>query len=315
MMRLGDLHALPPRRILCLSDIFVSHAHLDHFIGFDHLLRVVLGRDMRLRLYGPEGFGDRVAAKLAAYTWNLARAFRSDLVFEVTEVLGLGEGWKARFRLKNGFAREGLGEAKISDGVLLDEASLRVRCAVLDHRTSCLGFALQEKVHVNIWRNRLAERGFATGPWLSGLKAAILADLPEDTPIPVEWRTESGSREKTRPLGALRESVATVTPGQKIGYITDAAPSAENARAIRELVGQADTLFIEAAFAEADSGIAIERAHLTTHRAGRLVREAGAARVEPFHFSSRYVDDEARMLQEVEAAYRGAAPACSGEGP
>jgi ribonuclease Z len=310
---LGDLHALPPRRILRLTDIFVSHAHVDHFIGFDHLLRVILGRDMRLRLYGPAGFSDRVRAKLEAYTWNLAGHFRTDLVFEVTEVLGPDEGRATRFRLKNGFAREDLGRAGISAGVLLDEDSLRVSCAVLDHRTPCLGFALQEKSHVNIWRNRLAEKGLATGPWLSGLKAAILAGLPDGAPIPVQWRDEGGRREKTLPLCELRETVATVTPGHKIGYVTDAAPSAENARAILELVGQADTLFIEAAFAKADSAIATERAHLTTHQAGRLAREAGAARVEPFHFSSRYAGDEARMLQEVETAYLGAAPASSGD--
>jgi len=305
---LGDLHALPPRRILRLSDIFVSHAHVDHFIGFDHLLRVIIGRDMRLRLYGPGGFSDRVGAKLAAYTWNLAGQFRTELVLEVTEVLGPNEGRVARFRLKKGFAREDLGRAGISGGVLRDENSLRVSCAVLDHRTPCLGFALQEKAHVNVWRNRLAERGLATGPWLSWLKAAILADLPDDTPVPVQWLDSRGPRKKTLPLGALRETVATVTPGQKIGYITDAAPSAENAHAILELVGEADTLFIEAAFAEADSALADERAHLTTHRAGQLAREAGAARVEPFHFSSRYAGEEARMIQEVEAAYRGTAP-------
>jgi ribonuclease Z len=42
---------------------------------------------------------------------------------------------------------------------------------------------------------------------------------------------------------------------------------------------------------------------LTTTAAGRIAREAGARRVEPFHFSSRYAGEEERMLNEVRAAF------------
>src|SRR5699024_9533709 len=50
---LGDIAALPARSVLRLTDIFVSHAHIDHFFGFDLLLRLLVGRDRELRLYGP----------------------------------------------------------------------------------------------------------------------------------------------------------------------------------------------------------------------------------------------------------------------
>ncbi len=55
MFDLGDISALPAKKILRLSHVFISHTHMDHFIGFDHLLRICLGRDRNLALFGPPG--------------------------------------------------------------------------------------------------------------------------------------------------------------------------------------------------------------------------------------------------------------------
>ena len=47
---LGDISPLPPRKIQRLGHVFVSHAHIDHFIGFDRLLRVLVGRTPELEI-------------------------------------------------------------------------------------------------------------------------------------------------------------------------------------------------------------------------------------------------------------------------
>jgi ribonuclease Z len=304
---LGDLHALDVRKLLRVRDVFVSHTHIDHFVGFDQLLRVMIGREQTLRLFGPASIIDQVEHRLGSYSWNLVERYATDLVIVVTEVRSSNEAESATFRFQNRFRREAGVTLALAGGVLRDDGGLRVRCAVLDHRIPCLGFVIEERQHVNVWRNRLEEMGLAVGPWLREVKQAILRGEPDDTPCRVDWREGHAKREEALPLGRLRREVMRLVPGQKIGYVVDVAYSAENVRRIVELVRGADILFIEACFAREDAARAADRAHLTTEQAGRIARLAGVQRVEPFHFSPRYVEDGERLMREVDEAF-GAAP-------
>ncbi len=294
---LGDIAALPPRKILRLEQVFVSHAHIDHFVGFDRLLRLHVGRDKHMRLLGPAGFIEQVGHKLHGYRWNLAESYACDLVLVVTEIDDALASRTVRFRLQRTFAAEELGRGQLADGIVHSEPTFRVATAVLDHGIPVLGFALEEAAHVNVWKNRLAERQLPVGPWLAALKRAVVEGRPDDFPIVIAPSHE-------QPLGVLRDLV-TVTPGQKLAYVTDVADTAENREGIVRLARGADVLFIEAAFAEADRALAAARAHLTTAAAGEIARAAGARRVEPFHFSTRYAGEDDRMVAEVEKAFAG----------
>ncbi len=306
---LGELTALPPRKILALTQIFVSHTHMDHFAGFDRVLRIALGRPRRLALYGPPGFIDQVEHKLAAYTWNLAPSYAADFTLEVHEV---GEGpigrW-ARFRCSAAFAREEEQETTLSDGVLVDEPGFRVRTAMLDHRIPCLAFSLEEKLHVNVWKNRLEERALVPGPWLRELKAAVVRGDPDSTPIRVVQEKGGSQGESTVCLGELRRSVLQVVPGQKITYVVDAVFHEHNAERIVELARSADQLFIETTFLEVDADRAAATYHLTARQAGYLGQAAGVKRLIPFHFSPRYSHRERDLREEVLKAFQRGSPA------
>ena len=281
---LGDLTPLSARDLLRVETVCVSHMHMDHFIGFDALLRVNVGREKRIRIIGPEGLIDTVFHKLHGYTWDLAHKYDVDLAFDIWEVSGAA----ARFRFKAGFAREPLEEPFVVPGLTLAHA-------VLEHHGPSIGYALAEPVHVNVWRNRLEERGLAPGQWLQALKSAVRDGAEDDAPI----LTPAGPAT----LQSLRDLVS-IEPGQKLAYVTDVADTAANRAAIADLARGADLFFLESRFAAADESLARDRAHLTTRAAGEIARAAGARRLDPFHFSPRYEGAEQAMLTEVRQAFQ-----------
>lgn len=298
---LGDVSGLSAGLLLKITDVFVSHAHVDHFVGFDHLLRVVLGRQKGVRLFGPAGFIDHVAGKLQGYTWNLVEDY--SLSLEVAEVHP-DHMQLARFACPEGFQRRDEPIARPFNGVILEEPQFLVRAALLDHRIPCLGFALEEKVHLNVDRARLDALGLPVGPWLMDVKRAIRAGAPDEQPIRVVW-TEAGDRhERSRPLGELRQEIIRESPGQKLVYVTDVSFSPENAKKVIQLAANADLLYCEAGYPERDRERAACRYHLTAGQAGYLAAEAAARNLAVFHFSPKYRDCPGELLDEAMTAFR-----------
>lgn len=308
---LGDIHALPPRKLLRISHVFVTHAHMDHFIGFDWLLRILLGREKDLQLFGPPGFLDQVEYKLRAYTWNLVHNYVSNFTLRVTELDGKEAGRCASFRCHSAFRREDESSVTFPDNVLLREPALQVRCALLDHGgIPCMAYALQEQAHVNVWKNRLQELGLPVGAWLRDVKQAVLRSEPEQWQIRVAWREdgagESGTqRERLVSLAELKPALRIV-PGQKIAYVTDVAWHRDNVARIVELARDADLFYIEAVFMERDAEHGQRKFHLTARQAGEIARTANAGAVMPMHFSPRYQGEDRTLLRaEVAAVFGG----------
>ncbi|HSG94586.1 MAG TPA: ribonuclease Z, partial [Afifellaceae bacterium] len=183
LLDLGDLGAMSPRKLLRVTHAFVSHTHMDHFCGFDRLLRVLLGRSKRIHVTGPAGFVGKLEHKLAAYSWNLAGESAADLCIDAHELAADDRMQTTRFCFSTGFSGEALPGRSLTGGVILDEANLTVRAVQLDHRIPCLAFSVEEKSHFNVWRNEVVNMGLGVGPWLRDLKQAVMRGDPDDTAI------------------------------------------------------------------------------------------------------------------------------------
>jgi ribonuclease Z len=265
---------------------------MDHFSGFERLLRIHLHRTQILRIYGPEGFLDRIQGKLSGYTWNLTGEYPLSIL--ATEA---GEDLRktAAFRAGSGFQREDL-ETGRWDGVLLEEAGFRVRAAVLDHGIPCLGFRVEQKMHVQILSGELKRHGLVPGPWLSSMKSNVIIGDPPSKRIRI--KTLDGMVEST--LGEM-DSIYKLVPGAVLAYVVDAADHPRNLDRIVALAEKADLLYIEAAFASEDISLAVERKHLTAGRAGQIARLASVSRAKLIHLSPRYKGMEDELLREARA--------------
>jgi ribonuclease Z len=114
----------------CASATPLSHIGIWTTSGFGQLLRVLLGREKNVGIYGPTGLIDAVEHKLG------------DLVFHVTEIDTVG---RLTFRGRN-------------------------EAAILDHGEVVLAFALEERAQINVWRNKVEAMGLSIGPWLRAFK-------------------------------------------------------------------------------------------------------------------------------------------------
>lgn len=288
----GSIDRLKSGDLQKITDVFVTHMHIDHFIGFDTLLRALLRRERPLRIFGPSNITECIEGKLKGYTWNLIREYPLKIeVFCIQEDKIITSSFYAEdcFEKKHGSIYD-------FDGIILKEPFFRVRAIQLDHQIPCLAFSLEEDFHININKAALIDRGLPVGPWLAELKRAIREQRPGDTEFLING--------KRYYLDNLKD-IAKITKGQKISYVTDVSLTNENIRKIVELVRNSDTLYCEAYFLEKDRERAIERFHLTAKTAGRIAREANVGNLVAMHFSPKYRNKSETPEDEAIKEFKG----------
>lgn len=299
---MGDLHRLPAREILKLTHGFATHTHMDHFTGFDTLLRTFLGRDSTLHVFGPPRLLQNIEGKLAGYTWNLVENYTNGFSIKATEVHP-GHTITRTYDCESMFKSRSDDLQGNFEGILVNEPAFSVEAIHLNHDIPCLAFNLKERFHVNIIKDGLDRLKIPVGPWLGEFKKALYKEQDPDEEFHIQWKDRGAGRSASFRLGDLSKRIALISSGQKITYIVDVVYDNENAAKIVEFAHEADHLFIEAAFLHADVDIARRKYHLTARQAGTLAREARVKQFTIFHFSPRYTDAAHLLQQEAQQAF------------
>lgn len=284
---LGEGTRLPARVAHQVTDVFISHAHIDHIAGFLWLIRSRIGDFPVCRIYGPPGLASNIDGLMRGILWD--RVKNDGPRFEVTELHG---DRLQHFQVQAGQAVcKLIDEQSAGDGVLLKELSFTVHAITLDHGTPVLAFAFEPSQQLNIRKDRLAQRGLSPGPWLGKLKRHLQAQ--EDDEL---IHLPDGSIEAAK---TLADDLVLVSPGKRLVYATDFADTVDNRRRLIDLAQGAHTFFCEATFIEDDSERAVRTSHLTTRACGEIAQEAQVGRLVPFHFSRRYEDNMQQIYEEI----------------
>ena len=291
---LGDLHRLSAKPLLKVSHIFISHGHIDHLIGFDHLLRLTLNRSKHLHIYGPPGIIEMLGHKLQGYCWNLTAHY--ELLITVHEIHEkIIE--QSTFACQQKFHPEPTTIQPRKNATIFAAPTFSISAATLDHGTPCLAFALKEPLQVKIRPEELDRRGWSPGPWLSRVRQALQSKSPTDTIFEIAGNSYR--------LQEIAEAIALIKPGLKIAYVTDIGFTQQNLQKLLPLIKGADLLLCEAAFLASATDKAEVSRHLTAAQAGKLASLAQAKRLQLFHFSPRHTDEKEDFYQQAGEHFSG----------
>ena len=281
MEQLGDLEA-----------VFVTHHHVDHFIGFDRIVRANLDRDKALYVYGPEGTIRKVYDRIKSYEYPFF-PFQK-IVLKVHEVL-VGRIRSALLECSRRFPEPRVEEAERKGPVVYDTDDLRVEAAHADHTVPCLAYALVEKPAIYVAPERLREGPYPAGPWVGAALRLLRSGAPGGTSIELQ-----GKRVR---LKTLKDRYFVDSPGSRVAYVTDTAWSDAVRQSLLELARGASRLYCDSFYSKAQSSQAEKHHHMTATQAAEFARDAGVGELVLIHFANRYAGRYDLLVEEARAIF------------
>ena len=297
---MGSNFSLANRELQRLETVYLSHTHMDHIFGFDNFLRANLKTKGTIRLYGPKLIHKQIQGKLQGFTWNLTHGY--GLTFEVCEIR---KNKLTTYRYKS---REQFRMQKFSERQLANQDTFAihktkhysVRSAILDHRVPSQAYRVDEHVGVSINKQALIDAGWVPGPWLQQLKEQAVLATPTSKTLKV---LQQKGGEATIALNRLIETLILPSGPYSIAYVSDTVLNDKNHQRIVKLAQDVDLFYCESTFCHADIDKAKDTYHLTAKQAGELAKEAGAKRLQIFHFSKKYLGSPQMLIDEASEAF------------
>jgi ribonuclease Z len=293
----GASQHLAKRAVKGIDAVFVSHAHMDHFMGFDTLVRHLHASPGTVDLYGPPGIAAKVAAKLSAYDWNLAEPYWA--TFRVHEI---GEGTLSTsvFPGPEGFRGRFAGEERVECGRIYDNPFVTVSAAVCDHLVPSVVYRVEETPSFAVDPIALAREGLVPGEWLRLLKKNFYeGDL--DRPLTIlRRRPGDGLGEVAADGASLYRRIAADLSPAAFGYVTDVAFSPENVERIVSLLQGVEVLACECTFLASERDKARLSRHLCTEDVNILAERIRPRFLLPLHLSKSYLGRSDELYAELD---------------
>ncbi len=296
----GENGALDAKRLGDLDAVFITHHHVDHFIGLDRIVRANLDRDKTLHLFGPSGTIRKVYDRIKSYEYPFF-PFQK-LVLKVRDVEP-GSIRTAALECSKRFPEPEPVDEPWEGSTLFETGGLRVEAAFADHSVPCLAFALVEEAGYHPDPAKLASGSIRPGPWVGQVLARLRNGEADDAPA-----TIAGGRFT---LGDLAAGYFARTPEVRVAYVTDTAWSDAARPGLLRLAHRAWRLYCDSFYGKAHQVQAARHRHMTATEAAEFAREARAEALVLIHFAGRYAGRYEALVEEARAIF----PATSAELP
>ena len=286
MFDCGQVHHLAKRNFTHLDAIFISHGHMDHWMGIDSVIRHLIAANRTLDLFGPTGLADKMAHKLAGYDWNLVEDYWCS--FRVHEV-SPAQITTYLFSGPSGFKRSLLETRPHDSSPIYETAHCLVYADSCSHGIESLIYRLDERPAFRIDAARLTELGLRPGSWLGEIKEYFFTRRPGNVRLTVPL--DNGGEKQIHEIDQLDELLKQIVSPQTIsslGYISDIGFRAENIRTIAGFMAGVELLFCECTYLGEDKEKARVADHLCSEDVNQLLRMLRPAWFVPMHLSKTY---------------------------
>lgn len=273
----GTLQGLKTVDLHRVRWLFLTHSHIDHLIGFDHLIRARLFSSLPLTVYGPAGTIEIISHRLQGYAWNLTSGSPFQVrVFELGEnrrLTGMQLICEQRF-LPCPVDDNAKEDAPREDGSVKINSILQLSSHPVEHGVPCLCFRLDYQSLPKFSLAKAQQLELSTGPWVKRLT------LGEELTLTVQGVSRSSRW--------LSQRLLEPPSAYSIGYLSDTVLTEFLLKSLSKFFMGVTVLCSEAAYLKEDLNLALANMHMTAPQVAELAKDCKALELRLFHLSKRY---------------------------
>ena len=291
----GDNACLPFEKLRDLDAVCLTHFHIDHFVGFDRILRANLDSDKTLTVIGPPETIRKVHGRLKSY--EIPHFPFQQVVLDVREVHAKRIR-RALMECSKRFPEPTVEEESWRGPTVFEGKEVTVEACHVHHTVPCLAFAMLERPGHHLDVRKLDAGGLRPGPWVGAVAARLDEGTEKDATIEIQ-----GGTFRVRDLAEryFRES-----PGARIAYVTDTQWTPQSRKTLLRLAQSADRLYCDCFYADEQEEQARRHRHMTASDAARFAKEANVKELVLIHFSKRYHGRYDALLRQARKTFRRA---------
>jgi ribonuclease Z len=288
----GDNYRLSMKQLGDLEAMFITHHHVDHFIGLDRVIRANIDRDKELQIYGPAGTITKIYDRIRSYEYRFFPFQKLAVV--VTELLP-GRRRRGRLECTRRFPPPEITEEAWTTPTCHENEELTVEAVAVEHTVPCLAYAMAEKPGYHPDSERLQNGLLKPGRWVG----EVLHRLRSGASLESRLEIQGGSFT----LGTLAETYFARSSGARVAFITDTFWSEATRPDLVRLSRGAWRLYCDSFYASAQTREAAKHKHMQAPQAATLAKLARVDELILMHFSPRYADHYEKLIAEAAAIF------------